>query len=183
MKKFLVVLVCSFCSCAALAAGGWMYSRDGINPGSKLRELPSAGVNLETRKIVVGLHALTDAERMACGWYRFAGNAKPDTNHYWRVTGYTFTATGTVYAVWSEYTPKARPLRYSKFAIIEALDAMGKWDAVKAAIEQAGFTDRWNACTYIEGGNPRFQEARPQIAAVLGMTIKELDEMLERCTY
>lgn len=181
MKKLMMI---AFAMVAAvLAADQYMFSRDGAKPGSGLRELPSQGVELATGRVVVGLHALDDMRRMACGWYRYEANAKPDTNHYWRVADYVFSATGTVRAVWAEYKPKAKQLRYSKLDILEKLADMGKWSDVKAAMEASGYMDRWNACTYIAADNERFLAIKPAIARILGVTEKQLDDMLQECIY
>ena len=45
------------------------------------------------------------------------------------------------------------------------------------------YLDKWNACTYITGDNPIFVAAKPQIAALMGMTVKELDDLLATCKY
>ena len=181
MKRTLAIIIAA---CAMLgAADQYMFSRDGVTKGSGLRELPSQGVDLKTGRVVVGLHALDDIGRMSCGWYRFEANARPDTNTYWRVTNYVFSATGTVRAVWAPYTPPARALRYSKLAILERLAEMGKWADVKAAMESSGYLDRWNACTYIAADNASFLAIKPAIAQVLGVSEKQLDEMLAECIY
>lgn len=181
MKKLMMIAFAL--AAAVLTADQYMFSRDGAKPGSGLRELPSQGVELTTGRVVVGLHALDDMRRMACGWYRYEANQKPDTNHYWRVTNYVFSATGTVRAVWAEYKPKVRPLRYSKLDILEKLAEMGKWAQVKAAMEASGYLDRWNACTYIAADNERFLAIKPAIAQILGVTEKQLDDMLQECIY
>ena len=182
MKRLLAIGIAAFAVLGAMA-DQYMFSRDGVTRGSGLRELPAQGVELATGRVIVGLHALDDMGRVACGWYRYEANAKPDTNHYWRVTNYVFSATGTVSAVWAQYTPPARPLRYSKLEILEKLAEMGKWAQVKAAMEASGYLDRWNACTYIAADNERFLAMKPAIAEILGVTEKQLDEMLKECLY
>lgn len=168
----------------------FMFSADGVTSGSSLRDLPSQGVNLKTRQVVIGLHALPNSERVKCGWYQLDYQQKPDTNHYWKATNYVFQADGTVRNNWTEYTPKARPERYSKLSIIERLEQMNgseegrnKWTEVKAKIEDLGLMDKWNACTYIQGDDPNFVAAKPMIAAFLGMTEKQLDDWLSNCRY
>ena len=182
MKRMFTIVIAALAVFGALA-DQYMFSRDGITKGSGLRELPSQGVELATGRVVVGLHALDDLSRMACGWYRYEANPQPDTNHYWRVTNYVFSATGTVAAVWTQYTPKVRPLCYSKLDILEKLAEMGKWADVKAAMESSGYLDRWNACTYIAADNERFLAIKPAMAEILGVTEKQLDDMLEECVY
>lgn len=166
----------------------FMYSPDGITSGSGLRSLPSQGVSRTTGNTIVGLHGLSDIQRADCGWYRYAPVAKPDTNHYWRVTNYVFHATGIVQNVWSEYSPKPRAKNYCKADIIAKLSRMGfgetnKWQILKGAIEEAQMMDLWNAATYIPADEPAFIKAKPLVMDVLGMTEKELDDFLELCIY
>ena len=172
MKKTLLVLA-ALAAFAALA-DKFLFSADGQTQGCSPRELPSQGVSLTTHKVVVGLHALDDLARKDCGWYRIIETPKPDTNHYWRCTNYTFNANGTASKVWSEFTPPVRPA---------GTTAANKWIEVKAAIEAQGYLDKWNACTYITGDNPVFVAAKPQIAALMGVTVKELDDLLATCKY
>ena len=136
MKRILSIALIAL-SFVAATADQFMFSRDGVKPGSSLRELPSQGIDLQTGRVIVGLHALDDIGRMACGWYRYEANAKE----------------------------------------------MGKWAEVKAAMEASGYLDRWNACTYIAADNERFLAIKPAIAQILGVTEKQLDEMLKECIY
>lgn len=168
----------------------FMFSPDGVTQGSPLRSLPSQGVSRTTGKVVIGLHGLDDIARMDCGWYRYTPVAKPDTNHYWRVTNYVFSATGTVKNVWTEYTPPVKPERYSKLSIIEKLEQLNggegyetKWAEVKAEIERLGLLDKWNACTYIQGDDANFIAAKPRICQLLNMSVKQLDDLLAGCRY
>lgn len=166
-----------------------VYSADGINPGSAIRECPSQAVNLRTGDVVIGLHSLTDIQRMECGWYRYVPTQKPDTNHYWRATNYVFTATGTVSRVWEKYHPKPKPVNYCKADIIRELQKINdassgdKWELLKAAMVEADLLDLWNAATYIPADDPAFIVAKPRIQEILGMTEKQLDDLLNDCIY
>lgn len=166
-----------------LAVIQFMYSPDGVTQGSGLRSLPSQGVSRTTGRIVVGLHALTDDVRADCGWYRYTEVPRPDTNHYWRVTNYLFRAEGTVENIWSQYTPKPRAVNYCKADIISGLAELGKWEDLKAAIENADMMDLWNAATFIPADDPRFIVAKPLVMQILGMTEKQLDDFLKGCIY
>lgn len=192
MKKIIVSVFALAFALVAVAElrQQFMFSSDGVTPGSSLRDLPSQAVNLETHAVVIGLHALPNSERVKCGWYQLDYQAKPDTNHYWRATNYVFNAEGTVRNVWTQFTPKPKAERYSKLSIIERLEQMNgsaegrnKWTEVKAKIEEMGLMDKWNACTYIQGDDPNFVAAKPMISAFLGMTDKELDDWLSKCRY
>lgn len=188
MKKIIVSFAAFLIAAPIALALQVIYSEDGINAGSSLRECPSQGVSKTTGKVIIGLHGVDDLTRMDCGWYRFLDLPKPDTNHYWRATNYVFTATGTCYKVWHEYHPKKKAINYCKADIITGLSRLGfgdtnKWEVLKAAIEQAGMMDLWNAATYIPSDDPRFLAAKPDIQQVLGMTEKELDDFLATCEY
>lgn len=192
MIKFIVSVLVLALALVAVAElrQQYMFSSDGVTPGSSLRDLPSQAVNLETHAVVIGLHALPNSERVKCGWYQLDYQQIPDTNHYWKATNYVFRTDGTVRNNWTEYTPKARPERYSKLSIISRLEQMNgsaegrnKWTEVKAKIEEMGLWDKWNACTYIQGDDPNFCAAKPMIAAFLGMTDKQLDDWLAHCRY
>ena len=80
-----------------LLAALFIFSGDGATVGSSPRELPTQGVSLATGQVVVGLHALGDAERAECGWYRVLPGEKPvaQSNEVWRVSGYAFSTNGT----------------------------------------------------------------------------------------
>ena len=54
---------------------------------------------------------------------------------------------------------KAAKNRYSKLKIVVAAKAAGKWDTLKAGITAADLADEWNACQYIEDGDPSFVSA------------------------
>lgn len=188
MKKLVTIAICL--SALLSLADQFMFSADGVTKGSGLRECPSQAVDLKTGEVVVGLHALTDAQRASCGWYRFVPVPKPDTNHYWRVKSYVFAPVGTVSQVWEQYTPPAKKLKYSKLSIIEKLEAMNgqngfanKWEEVKAAITASGFIDKWNACTFIAADDPNFLAIKPALASILQMTDKQLDDVLSSCQY
>lgn len=188
MKKIASIVVCALAF--VCSADQFMFSIDGQTRGSSLRECPSQAVNLKTGEVVVGLHALTDVQRMECGWYRFVPVPKPDTNHYWKVSSYSFSVSGTVSQVWEQYTPPAKKLKYSKLSIIEKLEAMNgqngfanKWEEVKAAITASGYIDKWNACTFIADDDPNFLAIKPALASILNMTDKQLDDVLATCQY
>lgn len=166
-----------------------IYSHDGITSGSTIRECPSQGVSRSTGNVIVGLHALTDLQRMDCGWYRVVQTANPDTNHIWIATNYTFTAEGTASPIWVERKQKIRAAKYSKYAIIvrlESVEAEGgsnKWDVVKGVLEQSKLMDKWNSCTYISADDVNFIAIKSHIQATLGLTEKELAAWLENCKY
>lgn len=47
-------------------------------------------------------------------------------------------------------------VRYSKLKLIVAAKAAGRWDAVKAFIQQADMMDEWNACQFIASDYPAY---------------------------
>ena len=70
--------------------------------------------------------------------------------------------------------------RYSKLKIVVAAKAVGKWDALKAGIAAADLEDEWNACQYIEDGDPSFVAATNKVVAAGIATAEEIAAFLEK---
>ena len=70
--------------------------------------------------------------------------------------------------------------RYSKLKIVVAAKAAGKWDALKAGIAAADLEDEWNACQYIEDGDPSFVAATNKVVAAGIATAEEIAAFLEQ---
>ena len=73
---------------------------------------------------------------------------------------------------------KATRNRYSKLKIVVAAKAAGKWDALKAGIAEANLEDEWNACQYIEDGDPSFVAATNAVVAAGISTAEEIAAFL-----
>lgn len=74
---------------------------------------------------------------------------------------------------------KAAKNRYSKLKIIVAAKAAGKWTSLKAGLEAADKMDEWNACQYIEDGDPSFVAATNAVVAAGIATADEIAAFLE----
>lgn len=70
--------------------------------------------------------------------------------------------------------------RYSKLRIVVAAKAAGKWDALKAGIVAADLADEWNACQYIEDGDPSFVAATNAVVTAGIATAEEIAAFLEK---
>ena len=70
--------------------------------------------------------------------------------------------------------------RYSKLKIVVAAKAAGKWDTLKAGIAAADLADEWNACQYIEDGDPSFVAATNAVVAAGVATAEEIAAFLEQ---
>ena len=70
--------------------------------------------------------------------------------------------------------------RYSKLRIVVAAKAAGKWDALKAGIAAADLADEWNACQYIEDGDPSFVAATNAVVTAGVATAEEIAAFLEQ---
>ena len=70
--------------------------------------------------------------------------------------------------------------RYSKLRIVVTAKAAGKWDALKAGIAAADLADEWNACQYIEDGDPSFVAATNAVDAAGVATAEEIAAFLEQ---
>lgn len=179
--------------CGAFAADKYIYSNDGSTVGSSPSALPTQGVSLSTGKVIVGLHALSDAERAACGWYRIADTTRPvaQSNEVWRVSGYSFNVptNGLCTAEWECSWRQLPPKRYSKLDIITTLksvncgDGANAWARVKAAIESADLMDEWNAATYLAEDNPLFVAVKAQAAAITGLSEAQIAALLDKCIW
>ena len=96
---------------------------------------------------------------------------------------YTYAQGGSV---WCETNAlkavefKAARNRYSKLKIVVAAKAAGKWDALKAGIAAADLEDEWNACQYIEDGDPSFVAATNKVVAAGVATAEEIAAFLEK---
>ena len=96
---------------------------------------------------------------------------------------YTYAQCGRV---WSETNAlkavefKAARNRYSKLKIVVAAKAAGKWDALKAGIAAADLADEWNACQYIEDGDPSFVSATNAVVAAGIATAEEIAAFLKQ---
>ena len=75
---------------------------------------------------------------------------------------------------------KAARNRYSKLKIVVAAKAAGKWDELKAGIAAADLADEWNACQYIEDGDPSFVAATNAVVAAGVATAEEIAAFLEQ---
>ncbi len=70
--------------------------------------------------------------------------------------------------------------RYSKLRIVVAAKAAGKWDELKAGIVAADLADEWNACQYIEDGDPSFVAATNALVTAGVATAEEIAAFLEQ---
>ena len=96
---------------------------------------------------------------------------------------YTYAQGGSV---WCETNAlkaiefKASRNRYSKLKIVVAAKSAGKWDALKAGIAAADLEDEWNACQYIEDGDPSFVSATNAVVAAGVATAEEIAAFLKQ---
>ena len=174
-------LLLALCAASALAAETFVFSRDGATVDSpKPRDLPAAALNLETGAAVFGLHALSDAERAACGWYRVLPPVRPDwaTNHVAIVTNYTLRASGVAEseARWREI-PR-RTVRLDRDKVAAAVRAAGygamldNWTAMPIELAQWYFSEM----EYVPGG-----AIARSIMAQFGWTEAQLEAFVEAC--
>lgn len=74
--------------------------------------------------------------------------------------------------------PEAEAVHYSKLGIITVAKQAGKWEMVKAWIEQAGYTDEWQAAAYFSDDYPLFATITNQVVASGIATRAEIDAFL-----
>lgn len=180
MKKTAAILF-TLAALVALSADKFIFSLDGQTVGSSPRELPTQGVNLADGRVIVGLHALTDAERGACGWYRILPSVAPvaHSNEVWRITSYTF-AEGTATPVYTCSWKKVKPRTFSKLKIVAALMEAGVWPQVKAFIEQQGLYDLYLAAQDFSEDNAYFIQGKAALQQSLGWTDEQVEAILKK---
>ena len=104
----------------------------------------------------------------------------PRDGYYAVPTGWT-KKDGAIVRVYEERAiepPTPLPTRYSKLRLIAAAKKRGKWDAIKAFIETAGYWDEWLVCQYLADDYEGFADIKARAANALGMTAEEVDAML-----
>ena len=183
MKKNMFLLLSACCLASSFAADLFVFSADGVEVGSKPRELPAQGYNRATHQVVVGLHARSDAERAACGWWRIVATQKPGivfSNEYWAVTGYTFT-NSVAYQTWGRKWRRVVPVKYSRLSIYMALKEIGKWDAAEAFMRANGLYEPFMFAQEISSDHPQFVAVKSQVAEALGLTMEQVDALLKEC--
>jgi len=165
----------------AAAADKFVFSSDGQTAGSAARELPTQGVSLTTGRVIVGLHALGDAERADCGWYRVVPGERPTahSNEVWRVSGYSFDAGGTCAPTWECFWRKVKPRTFSKMRIVAALKTAGVWPQVKAWMEEADLYDLYLAAQDFAEDDPNFLAGRAALQQLLGWTDEQVEAVLQ----
>ena len=180
MRKSLLLVLMS--ACCSLAADRFVFSSDGVTAGSSERELPSQGYDRVTGRVVVGLHARTDEERAACGWWRVIPTDRPEaqSNEVWRVGGYAFGG-GCATQVWACAWRKVTPRRFSKLKVVAALMQAGVWPQVKQWIEANGLYDLYLAAQDFAEDNEYFTQGKAQLQAALGWTDAQVETLLKEC--
>ena len=72
----------------------------------------------------------------------------------------------------------AEATQYSKLSLITAAKRSGRWDAIKAFIEQSGYAEEWAACSYLSDAYPQFPAiTNAVVSAGLG-TVEEINALL-----
>ena len=68
--------------------------------------------------------------------------------------------------------------QYSKLGIITAAKSMQRWDALKAWIEQAGYSDEWQAAAFFSDTYPAFTIITNTVVTSGLATVAEVDAIL-----
>ena len=124
MKRFSCLLF-ALISLSSVAADSFVYATNGVILCAP-RALPSSGIRLDTRQVVVGLYSASDADRSACGWFRCVDtNATPSgmvVSNSWRaIVGNEAVS----FATYKPYVPLALNLNLSKYKLLCNLKASG----------------------------------------------------------
>lgn len=178
---FLKIKMALFSMLAALAAGAaFVFSGDGVHAGSAPRELPSQAVRLGTEDVVVGLHALGDEARAACGWYRVVPSAPPaepalQSNEVWRASGWAFSPTGTCSRTYTIAWRRIAPRTWTPLAIKRACG--DRWPAVRAALQSADIYEDFMMAQELREDDAAFRQGYAWACAAYGTNV--VDAVLE----
>lgn len=156
MRHLLTIALCALL-CGVMAADKFIFSADGVTVGSSPRELPAQGFDRQTGRVVVGLHARTDAERAACGWWRIVQTPKPGivfSNEYWKVSGYVFT-NYLAHVTWGKAWRKVAVRTWTPLSIKRACG--DKWPTVKSALQGAEIYEDFIMAQELREDDPAFQ--------------------------
>lgn len=176
---------------AALTASAldlYVFTRDGVNPGSQPREIPSAGMVLATRETMLGLHSRTPQEKASCGWYRWVkAETNPPEGHYYVATGHVFNAESCTCTTVGKYVERPkRPMVYSKLKVYTAIATMGKWPQFEeflrnTTISNINFYAAWQCAQELSDENAAFEAGKQACGEALGLTQAEVDAILANC--
>lgn len=160
MKKFLLCLVAVLPFLAP--ADDFVFATNGVILCAP-RALPSSGIRLDTRQLVVGLYAASDADRAACGWFRCVDtNVTPAgmvVSNSWRAIVGNEAVTFSTY---KPYVPLARNWDLSKYKLLCNLKDAGllssftEYLGADASSELKLF---WDASTTLDSTNALVQAA------------------------
>ncbi len=79
-------------------------------------------------------------------------------------------------------TPNRKGTRtFSKLKLVLELQRLGKWDAAKAFIEQAGIWDLYNAAVNVKESDPYFKAGLEQVKKALNLTDADVELILSGC--
>lgn len=70
--------------------------------------------------------------------------------------------------------------QYSKLSVIIEAKALGKWDALKAWIQQAGYYDEWLVCQYLSDEHPAMPALTNALVVSGTLTSSELGAILSK---
>ena len=127
-----------------------------------------------------------EASYLAAGWKRVVDEPPaPEPGHRvevsgWREDGDTLTC---VYKVVPGEPQGAATRTFSKFKLVAALKAAGKWVLVKTWIEERGWWDYYLAAQNFREDNAMFAEAVAAIKSYARMTDEDAEAVLADCIW
>ena len=125
--------------------------------------------------------APTAEQYAACGYLPIESTKPEKDGVYFVSTEYGDFVDGRIVRRYDERPIVAPPppvVRYSKLKLIVASKAVGKWEAFKELIAQAGYEDEWQACEFRSSGYSQFEQAKTAIIAAGIATAEEIDAIL-----
>lgn len=83
-------------------------------------------------------------------------------------------------AVYLSWNTPVEATQYSCLSIITEAKAIGKWDALKGWIDEAGLSDEWGKCSYVSDAYPQYAAITNALVAGGVLTQEEADRILHK---
>lgn len=182
MKKIIVLIIITLSVMSSFSADKYVFSADRKIAATVPRMLPDIGRDFATGTVISNLQVQTASVLAGCGWYRvIVPEVELEMRQYAVTTGYTFDVmTGTATAK-VEIRDGAPIKKYTQYRIISLLMQIGKWDEVKAFLVEKKLYDLFIGAQYLATDDPIFFGALKEMAKLLGVSMSELDALLENC--
>lgn len=165
MRTFLFLVL----TLPVLAGDLFVFSRDGLNGTCAPRDLPSVGQRLADPSSVVILHAASDYDRAACGWYRFVPHASEAAPAGQRLASRMFVIEDGAAVEKRTYVAVSGNIELSKYKLLIGIEQLGALDAFVTYLNaDAKRKLLWDAAVTLDSTNSLVVAAVDALGAAYG---------------